>query len=284
MRFRRSFLRGFAAVIVLAGLGVGGWLWLRDSSLVARDRGARHRGDARATRRASASALESAARDMTTLHVREDILRRRGRRYPSVAGLRVETDFPHKLSIEVLEHRPVAALDDRRAAHARSPAAGSCSPASRPTATCPRIRRDQPPGARVDRRADAGRARRRRRGAAAAPGAQRAPVVGRRGPDARPARRPAARLRHRATTPPPSGPPRPACSPSRAPPARPISTSACPAGWPPEGSVRSPRSPRRKTLNLRVRIGRLSIRSRDFGVLQRRLPTFAPLTSGTKSP
>ena len=34
MRVRRSFLRGFAAVIVLAGLGAGGWLWLRDSSLV----------------------------------------------------------------------------------------------------------------------------------------------------------------------------------------------------------------------------------------------------------
>ena len=35
MRFRRSFLRGLAAVIALAGLAVGVWLWLRDSSFVA---------------------------------------------------------------------------------------------------------------------------------------------------------------------------------------------------------------------------------------------------------
>src|SRR5262245_3717046 len=110
MRFRRSFLRGFAAVIVLAGLGIGGWLWLRDSSLVAvtavRVSGATTSGEGRIR-----AALESAARDMTTLHVREDMLNDVASRFPSVAGLRVDTDFPHRLSIEVLEHRPVAAID-----------------------------------------------------------------------------------------------------------------------------------------------------------------------------
>jgi cell division protein FtsQ len=110
MRFRRSFLRGFAAVIVLAGLGIGGWLWLRDSSLVAvtavRVSGATTSDEARIR-----SALESAARDMTTLHVREDVLDDVASRFPSVAGLRVDTDFPHRVSIQVLEHRPVAALD-----------------------------------------------------------------------------------------------------------------------------------------------------------------------------
>jgi cell division protein FtsQ len=110
MRFRRSFLRGFAAVIVLAGLGLGGWLWLRDSSLVAvtavRVNGATTSDEARIR-----SALESAARDMTTLHVREEVLHDVVDRFPSVAGLTVDTDFPHRMTIEVHEHRPVAALE-----------------------------------------------------------------------------------------------------------------------------------------------------------------------------
>jgi cell division protein FtsQ len=106
---RRSFLRGFAAAVVLAGLLAGGYLWLRDSELVAvtavRNNGVTSSDEARIR-----SALESAARDMTTLHVREDALRSAVSAYPSVAGLRVHKDFPHGLSIEVLEHRPVAAL------------------------------------------------------------------------------------------------------------------------------------------------------------------------------
>jgi ABC-type Mn2+/Zn2+ transport system permease subunit len=57
------------------------------------------------------AALDGAARDMTTLHVREDVLRNAVAAYPSVADLHVRTDFPHAMSIEVVEHRPVAALD-----------------------------------------------------------------------------------------------------------------------------------------------------------------------------
>jgi cell division protein FtsQ len=121
MRFRRSFLRGFVAVIALAGLGFCGWLWLRDSSLArvteVRVTGARTSDEARIR-----SALESAARDMTTLHVREEILHDVVQRFPSVAGLEVDTDFPHGMAIEVIEHRPVAALEvDGR----RTPVSGS---------------------------------------------------------------------------------------------------------------------------------------------------------------
>jgi cell division protein FtsQ len=148
MRFRRSFLRGFAAVIVLAGLGVGGWLWLRDSSLVAvtavRVTGATTSDEARIR-----SALESAARDMTTLHVREEILHDAVARFPSVAGLRVDTDFPHRISIQVLEHRPVAALEvDGR----RTPVSGGGIVLTGVEADddLPTIRRDQLPGPRVD--------------------------------------------------------------------------------------------------------------------------------------
>jgi cell division protein FtsQ len=148
MRFRRSFLRGFAAVIVLAGLGVGGWLWLRDSSLVevtaVRVTGATTSDEARIR-----SALESAARDMTTLHVREEILREAVARFPSVAGLEVDTDFPHRISIQVLEHRPVAALEvDGR----RTPVSGGGIVLTGVEADddLPSIRRDQLPGPRVD--------------------------------------------------------------------------------------------------------------------------------------
>jgi cell division protein FtsQ len=148
MRFRRSFLRGFAAVIVLAGLAVGGWLWLRDSSLVAvtavRVSGATTSEEGRIR-----SALESAARDMTTLHVREDVLNYVVSRFPSVAGLRVDTDFPHRMSIQVLEHRPVAAIEiDGQ----RTPVSGDgvVLTGVRADDDLPTIRRDQLPGTHID--------------------------------------------------------------------------------------------------------------------------------------
>jgi cell division protein FtsQ len=148
MRFRRSFVRGFAAVIVLAGLGVGGWLWLRDSSLVAvtavRVSGATTSDEARIR-----SALESAARDMTTLHVRKEILHNVVERFPSVRDLKVDSDFPHRLTIEVLEHRPVAALEvDGRL----TPVSGGGIVLTGVQADddVPTIRRDQLPGPRVD--------------------------------------------------------------------------------------------------------------------------------------
>jgi cell division protein FtsQ len=107
---RRAFVRGFAAVVVLAGLLVGGWMWFRDSSF-ARVTQVSVTGATTSEQDRVRAALESAARDMTTLHVRQNVLDDAVASYPSVAGLRVQSDFPHRLSIEVLEHRPVAALD-----------------------------------------------------------------------------------------------------------------------------------------------------------------------------
>ena len=54
--------------------------------------------------------LEAAALDMTTLHVRQEALRAAAAPFSSVAGLRLDADFPHALRIEVIEHEPVAAL------------------------------------------------------------------------------------------------------------------------------------------------------------------------------
>jgi cell division protein FtsQ len=107
---RRAFVRGFVAVLLLAVVVGGGWLWLRDSGLV-RVTDVRVTGSTTSEESAIRAALDIAAREMTTLHVRRNVLDDAVAPYTSVAGLRVTTDFPHEMSIEVLEHRPVAALD-----------------------------------------------------------------------------------------------------------------------------------------------------------------------------
>jgi cell division protein FtsQ len=86
---------------------------------------------------------------MTTLHVRRDALRSAVAAYPSVAGLRVDADFPHGLTIEVTEHRAVAALDvDGR----RVPVTGGgiVLTGVQADSDLPSIRRETIPGERVD--------------------------------------------------------------------------------------------------------------------------------------
>jgi cell division protein FtsQ len=102
-------LRLLVALLVLGGLGYGGWMWLRDSSLAA-VRDVEISGSTSSEEAKVHQALDAAARDMTTLHVREDALRAAVAQYASVAGLEVEADFPHTLRIRVLEHEPVAVL------------------------------------------------------------------------------------------------------------------------------------------------------------------------------
>ena len=117
---RRPFLRGFIAVVLVAGLVGGGWLWARDASF-ARVTDVEVTGATTSEGAAVRAALERAARDMTTLRVREEVLHEAVAPYRSVAGLRVETDLLHGLRIQVLERRPVAALEgDGR----RTPVAG----------------------------------------------------------------------------------------------------------------------------------------------------------------
>ncbi len=109
LRLPRVPLRLLLALAVLAALGYGGWTWLRDSSLVA-VRDVVVSGSTSSEEPRVRAALDSAARDMTTLHVREGALRRAVAQYSSVAGLEVEADFPHTLRIRVVEHTPVAVL------------------------------------------------------------------------------------------------------------------------------------------------------------------------------
>jgi len=101
----RTLVIATATLVVVAAAG----LWLRDSSLVAvehvRVTGA-NGSDGPAIRRA----LSAAAREMTTLHVREGSLRDAVSAYPIVKDLRVSAHPLHGLSIAVIEHAPAAVL------------------------------------------------------------------------------------------------------------------------------------------------------------------------------
>ncbi|HEY8865744.1 MAG TPA: FtsQ-type POTRA domain-containing protein [Solirubrobacteraceae bacterium] len=104
-RGRRLALIVACAVPLLAG----GYVWLRDSSLVRVEHVAvsgLHGADSPAIR----AALRAAAGDMTTMHVRIDELRNATGPFPVVKDLRVTTQFPHGLYIRVIQYHPVAAV------------------------------------------------------------------------------------------------------------------------------------------------------------------------------
>jgi cell division protein FtsQ len=109
VRLRRAHLRLLVAIVALAALVGGGWLWLRDSSLV-RVREVQVTGTTSSAEPRIRAALEGAGRAMTTLHVRDAALQRAVAGFPSVAALRVRTEFPHRLMVEVIERDPVAVL------------------------------------------------------------------------------------------------------------------------------------------------------------------------------
>ncbi len=97
------------AVLAVLALAAGGWVWLRNSSLVAVQRvtivGVSGR-DAHQIR----AALTSAARNMTTLDVKLSALRTAVAPYPVVKHLHVSTNFPHRMRIDVVEQVPVAMI------------------------------------------------------------------------------------------------------------------------------------------------------------------------------
>ncbi|MDP4603720.1 MAG: FtsQ-type POTRA domain-containing protein, partial [Solirubrobacteraceae bacterium] len=108
-RLRRPSLAVVVSLLVAAAFLLGGWVWLRDSSLVAVESvtvtGASGLG-APAVR----SSLTGAAQQMTTLNVDRGALNAVVARFPLVKGISVKTDFPHGMAIVVYERRPVAAL------------------------------------------------------------------------------------------------------------------------------------------------------------------------------
>lgn len=97
------------SLVVLAPLAMGCWLWLRDSSLVAVKKVSVTVAAGPDSQRIR-SALNAAARGMSTLDVRMNRLRRAVAPFAVVKDLHVSTQFPHGIRIRVIEQIPVAAL------------------------------------------------------------------------------------------------------------------------------------------------------------------------------
>jgi cell division protein FtsQ len=95
-----------AAIVALLLTGLY-WFWLRDSGLVAVNEVEVSGLTTKDGPRIQAT-FETAAEDMTTLHVRRDELEELAREFPIIASIHVEPDFPHGLRIAVTERRPAA--------------------------------------------------------------------------------------------------------------------------------------------------------------------------------
>lgn len=109
-RLPRLRARTWAVLLVVLALALGGgYLWLRDSSLVSVEQ-VTITGISGPERRAVERALTSAATEMTTLHVDVDRLRAAVASYPQVKDLTARADLLHRLHIDVTERPPVAAL------------------------------------------------------------------------------------------------------------------------------------------------------------------------------
>jgi cell division protein FtsQ len=96
--------RRLLALLVLSLVFAAGYqFWLRDSSLVAVDE-VKISGLTSADAQRVRMSLTSAAKGMTTLHIDQERLERAVEAYPVVRELRVSADFPHGLSVRVVEH------------------------------------------------------------------------------------------------------------------------------------------------------------------------------------
>jgi cell division protein FtsQ len=103
-RLKRRLL---ALAVLCVALALGYQFWLRDSSLVAVERvdvTGLTSSDAARIR----TALTSAGRDMTTLHVDRAALDQVVAGYPVVRKLEIAPDFPHTLRVHVVEYEPAA--------------------------------------------------------------------------------------------------------------------------------------------------------------------------------
>lgn len=92
-------------------LAAGYFGWLRDSSLVAVEH-VEVRGVAGDGSDEIVHAITTAAEGMTTLHMQPQELEAAVARFPTVAGIQADPDFPHGLTVTVAERRPALVAGD----------------------------------------------------------------------------------------------------------------------------------------------------------------------------
>ena len=109
LRLPRPSPRALLALPVIALVLAGGWLWLRDSSLVAIRR-VQVIGLSGPSVGQIRGALTAAAKRMTTLDIEMGSLDAAVAAYPQVISLRVSTELPHRAVIYVNEQVPVATV------------------------------------------------------------------------------------------------------------------------------------------------------------------------------
>jgi cell division protein FtsQ len=105
-RARLAMLTSVAVALLL----FGAWTWFADSPLVSVDH-VTVSGQSGPDAGHINAALESAARTMSTLDVQISRLRRAVAPYPIVRDVRVTTQFPHGMRIEVIERQAVGVID-----------------------------------------------------------------------------------------------------------------------------------------------------------------------------
>jgi cell division protein FtsQ len=104
---QRTLLRRrlIVGVIAIAVLYAGYILWFRNLPWFAID--SVTIAGATTNEREIKTAVERAAGDMTTLHIKDDQLRDAVAQFPTVASVRASTSFPHTLHVTVTERLPV---------------------------------------------------------------------------------------------------------------------------------------------------------------------------------
>ena len=108
-RLPRMTPRRLGVVVLLLAVLAGAWMYVRSSSLVV-IRQVRVTGVSGADAGAVRAAVVNAALTMTTLDLSVAKLRSAVAPYPHIAGLSVQTHFPHGLTVHVDEQIPVAAV------------------------------------------------------------------------------------------------------------------------------------------------------------------------------
>jgi cell division protein FtsQ len=144
-RYRPRPLLIASVLAILLALG-GGWLWFRDSSLVAVRR-VEVTGASGPDASKIRSSLIIAARNMTTMDANVGQLRSAVEPYPDVKSLKASTQFPHGMRIQVIEQVPVAVVVEasQRVAVAGD---GTLLPDVRVRTSLPSISLSVPPGGR----------------------------------------------------------------------------------------------------------------------------------------